>query len=636
MARAANVVANSKKAKNPYAVKEKPTPKATEEIDQNVHYERASTTLLAQQPATPEFKTLSPGKIKEWNVLRSHVEQRIMGLRNWRQSWWSTNWSDLAEFILPRRSIWLTQSTGGIPTPNNMTRGREINSAIIDPTATYAVRVCAGGLMSGLASPSRPWFKVVPSLKNVKLDSEARQWLDDVEDRVYTVLAQSNFYNSFAQECEDLVVFGTAPVLIYEDEKEIIRCYNPVIGEYYLSSSAEMRVDGVFRTFVMTVSQIVDFFGVENCSQDVQKLWQAKGNSLEVERIIGHAIEPNFGLQGTDVGKIPGNFAWRETYWLYGQGSERPLSVRGFVEQPFTAARWSTQSNDAYGRSVGMDVLPDVKQLQVMTMRMAEAIEKQVRPPLLASMEMKNQPASALPGHVTYAESIGADKGMRPIYTVQPQIDHMAKNILAIEERIKIGFFNDLFAMFSEIPGGKMTAYETAQRVQERLNRIGPVIENLITESLKPKLKRIFGIMKRKGFIDAPPDSLKGVPLDLEFVSILALAQKSAATGGLERIAAFVGNLAPVFGEAKYKLDADTLIDEMNTLLGNPDKVLRSTDEATKLYQQDLKQQQQAQQMAAAQHMAQTANIGAQAGQTLANTQIGGGQQALSAILGSG
>src|SRR5581483_7319317 len=229
-------------------------------------------------------------------------------------------------------------------------------------------------------------------------------------------------------------------------------------------------------------------------------------------------------------------FSWREVYWIFGKDGEgmRPLSVRGFVDSPFTASRWMTQSNDAYGRSAGMDVLPDVMQLQVMTRRLAEAIEKQVRPPLVADMSLKNQPSSTLPGHVTYVQSLSAQTGMRPIYQVEPDVAAMSANILQIQQRIQRGLFNDLFLMLEQAPNAKMTAYEVAQKVQEKLQVLGPVIESLITESLKPKLKRLFSILKRKGMIDPPPQSLRGMPLDIQFVSILALAQKAAATGGME------------------------------------------------------------------------------------------------------
>lgn len=616
-------------------VKPKPT-----KPDSTAHYEQAGATLLAAQPSVDLNEENSYEDDTSWQYIRNHAETRLISLRNWRESWWTQNWSDLAEFILPRRSIWLTQSTGGNPNPNNMTRGRPLNTAIADPTGTYAVRVCASGLMSGLASPSRPWFKLIPGLQKLDLDAAARAWIDETEDRMYTVIAGSNFYNAFYQECEDTCVFGTGPSILYEDESDILRFYNPAVGEYYLANGATGRVDGLYRLFVMTVSQIVDFFGIDKCPADIQSLWNEKGNSLEVERQIAHCIEPNFDIQtaedGRTVGKIPGNFTWREVYWIYGANSPRPLSYRGFVEQPFTAVRWSTQSNDAYGRSVGMDVLPDIMQLQVMTRRMAEAIEKQVRPPLIGSMELKNKPTSTLPGHLTFVTDIGPGKGIRPIYEVQPDVRAMAENIMQIENRIKQGFFNDLFLMLESQPtSDRMTAYEVAQKMQEKLQVLGPVIESLISESLKPKLKRIFSICRRRGIIDPPPDSLKGIPLDIEFVSMLALAQKGAATGGMERLMQVVGSMMPIFPEVKTLVNPVEYVREYNDLLGNPQKILYGPDQVAANQQaaaQQAQQQQQAEQLA---QVAKAAGDAAPAAQALSQLQTGGGQSVLASLLGT-
>jgi len=200
-------------------------------------YENAGPAQLAEQPSVARAPKDDGLTAEDWSTLRAHLEGELGMLRTWRDTWWIQNWSDLARFILPRRSIWLTQSAGGLPSPNTMTRGLEINESILDPTATFAMRVCAGGLMSGLASPSRPWFKIIPAMRGVTVDDEARQWIDTVEDIIYTTLARSNFYNSFAQECEDIVVYGTAPVIIYEDAQELFRCYNPCAGEYFLAAA---------------------------------------------------------------------------------------------------------------------------------------------------------------------------------------------------------------------------------------------------------------------------------------------------------------------------------------------------------------------------------------------------------------
>lgn len=616
----------------------KPTRK-DEKKEEAARYEKSEAIILAQEPADPKPSKEGLLPEGEWGVLLGHLEARLMQLRAWRTSWWMQNWSDLSEFILPRRSIWLTQSAGGIPTPNNMTRGLEINSSIVDPSATFAARICTGGLVSGMASPSRPWFKFVPSNTKEELDADARAWVDETESRMYNVLALSNFYNSFAQECEDLIVFGTAPCIIYEDPKELIHCYNPCVGEYYVANDGTLRPNGLYRQFLMTVIQMVDFFGVENCPKDIQKLWAGKGSGLDQERIIAHAIEPNFGIRsksgGKTCGQIKGDYAWRETYWVYGSAGYGPCSIRGFKEKPFTVSRWATQSNDAYGRSPGMDVLPDVLQLQVETQRKAEALEKNVRPPLVADMSLKNQPSSILPGHVTYVQQLGPQSGMRPIYEVQPDINGISADIALIQQRIQRGFFNDLFLMLEQAPNKNMTAYEVAQKMQEKLQVLGPVIEGMLN-TLKEKLKRVYGIMLRRGMIDPKPDSLKDQAINIEFVSILALAQKAAATGGVERLMALAGNMVAVWPEIKMKVKADKVLDEMNGMLGNPNVILASDAEYKQAMQAAQKQAQQVQQANMAHAAAQTASVGADAANTLSNTQIGGGQQALAAMLGQG
>lgn len=595
-------------------------------------YESASPTALSEQPSDPPKGSVKSSP--DWEQLRSHLEARLISLRAWRYSWWMQNWSDLAQFILPRRSIWLTQNSGGIPTPNNMLRGREINKSIIDPTATYAARICAGGLVSGLVSPSRPWFKIRAAMKRRELDTESRKWIDETEDRIYTVISGTNFYESEAQEKEDTVVFGTAPCIIYEDVRDIFHCYNPCIGEYYLASDGTNRINGLYRQFLQTIAQTVDFFGTETAPEEIKKMWKQKGSALDMERIVSHSIEPNFAVGENYAGVVPGNFTWREVYWLWDSGAPKPLSFRGFHDQPFTVARWSTQTNDPYGRSPGMDICPDVMQLQVMTQRLAEAIEKQIRPPLLADMQLKNQPSSSQPGSVTFVPKLGADTGMRSIYNVNPDVKAMSENIALIEQRIRIGLFNDLFLMISEQQGDRRTATEIQAKLVEKLQVLGPVIENMLGV-LKVKLKRIYGIMQRRGFIDPPPKGLQGMPLDIEFVSMLALSQKAAATNGMDRIAQIIGNFAPVYPEVKDLLDAEAFAREYNDLLGNPERIIRSPEQLAAIRQVQQQAAKATSSMQAIQHGAQTAQIASQAGQNLAATTLGGGQSALDAMFGN-
>ena len=110
---------------------------------------------------------------------------------------------------------------------------------------------------------------------------------------------------------------------------------------------------------------------------------------------------------------------------------------------------------------------------------------------------------------------------------------------------------------------------------------------------------------------------------------MLALAQKAAATTGIERLAGFIGNLAAEFPEAKDNFDPDATIQLMNGLLGNPERILRGPEQMAAIRNQRAQQQQQMQKMQMQQHMADTASTGADAANTLAGTKVGQGQQSM-------
>ena len=593
-------------------------------------YEGAGPQRLANTPPKPKRKKTPDGATGNWSVIRRHAEARLNMLRSWRFSWLSHD-QLLEAYLLPRRGIFINTA---MPTPNSMIRGAPINTNILDPTGTYAMRRCAAGLMSNEMSPTRQWFKLKPALfAREKAAPDAVEWFEEVESRMDTTMAGSNFYQEMAQVFEDLVSFGTGPAIIYEDDEDLIRVYTPCCGEYFVASSSANRVETLARQFVMTISAIVEMFGLENCPPDVQDMWRDKGGALEVEKIVCHMIEPNAainvpGYDAEEPGVVAGGFAWRESYWIWGTASDWPLSLAGFHEAPHLCPRWAVTSNDAYGRSVGMDVLPDIIQLQVMTARLAEAEEKMVRPPMLASIEMRNEPSSILPGKVTYVAGLGPEKGMRPAYTVNPQIREFGETILQVQTRIREGFFNDLFAQLEQV-NKQMTAYEVAARNQEKLQILGPVIERLQNECLAPAIKRIFRIMERKGVLPPLPPSLHGVPLGIEYVGILALAQKAAKTASMERFASTMTTLAQTRPEVADIWDAQALGLEYGEDLFLPQKIFNSPDKIAALGAARAKQAQLAASMQAAQHAAQTA-------QQLSQVDVGGGINAVQAMTGAG
>lgn len=503
-------------------------------LDANLsHYEIAGPQLLAMQPPRIEAE---PTDGKDWEFIFPQLESRLSGLRTWRTSWW-THWATLAAFILPRRYRFLVVA-------NDTGRGGQDTQNIIDSTATLAMQTCAAGMWSGLTPPTRPWFKLAVAIDWIELDDAAKAWLEEAERILYYVFAQSNFYNIMAQAFQDVATFGTAPIIMYEDAEDVLRCYLPCSGEYYLAVGSRLSVDTLYREFVLTIQQIVDMFGLEACPEQVRSRWEQGGGSLEMEMIVAHAIEPNFAMsknRGKDkINVVPGHFTWREVYWLKGQKSVAELSRRGFNGCPFFAARWSVVSNDAYGHSPGMDCLGDTKQLQLETRRKGEFIEKLVRPPMGANPEMKNEPSSILPGNITYTSTEGSKKGFWPLFEVSPTaLPPMIEDIKEIQTRIKECYFVNLFMAITQMAGVQpRNELELTKRDLERLQSLGPFVNLFTTEVADPAVMRALDICDRRRLLRPKPPTLAGMPLKVDCISMMKIAQAASANTGIAAVVA--------------------------------------------------------------------------------------------------
>lgn len=558
----------------------------------------------------------------QYAVLRQQVEGRLEGLRTDRMSWWA-HWAQLAEMFLPRRYKWFV-------TPNQANRGTQINQSIVDETGVIAARTLASGMMTGMTSPTKSWFSLgLHDLAEIPY-GPVKLYLSECTRRILRVLAESNFYTTLATFYHELGVFGTATMLIYDDPDQIIRCYGPCLGEFFLGANAKLEVDSLYREFTYTVKQVVDEFGLDNVSTRTREMFKQGRAQLSSEVVVCHAIEPNFLIfkDGESGGfyPVPKKFAYRECYWEKDQSADTPfLRCAPYHEKPFMAGRWDIVSNDAYGRSPGMDALPATRQLQIEQKRKAEAIDKNVRPPMVGSVSMKNEPSSILPGSITYVTDMQSS-GFKPAFQVDPRIAELNEDIKEVQSRIKEVFFVDLFLMISQLDTVR-TATEIDARREEKLVMLGPVIERFENEVLDPLIERVFSIMERRGLLPDPPAELQGQTVNVQYVSMLAEAQAAAKTAGTERFLSLIGNLAGVDQSVLDVVDFDALASDYAANLDVTPKGIRSPDQIAALR---AKREQQAQ----AQQAMQEGLAMTQGAANLSKTDVGGGQNALQMMTG--
>jgi hypothetical protein len=236
--------------------------------------------------------------------------------------------------------------------------------------------------------------------------------------------------------------------------------------------------------------------------------------------------------------------------------------------------------------------------------------------------------ASLIAGDITYIEP-GASGKFEPAQTILPgSIEALNQDISRHEEQIRRAFFTDLFLMLTNLDRPQMTATEVAERHEEKLLMLGPVLENIHNDLLDPLIDRTFGIMLRNGLIPPAPEELQGKELKVEYISILAQAQRAVGVNSIRQTAGFIMDLAQVAPNVMDKFDADQAVNQFADMQGVPPTIIRSDKNVAIMRQQ--RAQQQAAQAAAAQ-----APEAAKTMKTMSETKINQqGESALEAALG--
>lgn len=523
---------------------------------------------------------------------KQRLNQRHEALKTERSTWLDT-WREIAEHMRPR--AFREQRS-------DANKGTKKHQSIINFTPLEAARTLASGMMTGITSPARPWFRLsITGSPDISNSPGVKVWLSEVEKVLRQALARSNIYNGLHLVYADLGPFAVTAMLIEPDGEDGARAYVFPIGSYCLAAGARGNVNTIFREISLTVAQLIELFGEDKLSLAAKNAKEA--NRLDDRFDVVHAIYPNPDFVKGALG--PRGKAFSSDWWETKSGNEEGfLRESGWDQFPVLCPRWSRTGEDVYGSGPGFDALGDCKALQLFERRSAQAADKIVNPPMNSPTSARNTPVSLLPGAVNFVDALGQGQAIRPAIELRADVITVFREYIAnCENRIRKAFFAHLWLLITE-QQGDMTATEVDERKEEKLQQLGAVLEALNDELLDPLLDLLYAICLASGQIPPPPPELQGRELKPEYISIMAAAQKVLATTGIERLANFVGNLSKLDPTIMDKIDLDQMADEYADAVGTPPNCVR-TDEAV---EDRRKQRAQAQAQAAAdQQMAQQA-----------------------------
>ena len=510
---------------------------------------------------------------------RADLLTRWGHLRTERATWWS-HWQEVTTYLLPRNGRYFEQDRN---------KGTRRHNSIYDNTGTRALRTLGAGMMAGATSPARPWFRLGTADPELNRYAPVKLWLNDVTERMQLVFQKSNTYRTLHGIYEELGAFGTAGSIILPDPRTAIHHYPVTVGEYAIAQDYQGKINTLYREFQKTVGEVVREFGYKKCSTSVKNLFD-RGN-LDAWITVIHAIEPREDRERDFKKKDNMNMAYKSCYFELGGDGEQVLRESGYKDFPAVIPRWGISGGDVYGNSPGMESLGDIKQLQHEQLRKAQGIDYQTKPPLQVPAYMKNRDVDSLPGGVTYVD--GQQGKIETAFNVNLNLQHLLMDIQDVRGRINSSFYADLFLMLANATDTRMTATEVAERHEEKLLMLGPVLERLHNELLAPLIDNTFNRMVEAGLIPPAPDELQGMELSVEFVSMLAQAQRAIGTNSVDRYVNNLGMIAQMKPDILDKFDSDAWADGYADMLGVDPKLVVSGETVARIRQQRAQAQQQ-------------------------------------------
>lgn len=511
--------------------------------------------------------------------------------------------------------------------------GKRRDDKLICTNAIKYCHILAAGMQWGITSPTRPWVEYALPLQLMKLPGVA-EWLDTCAQITLDILDRSNFYAQNHQLYLEAPTFGTGAMLILEDNETVIHCQTFTMGEYAFGVDDKGRPNSFARNIKMTVEQIVDKYGKENCPQDVQNLYDQQ--RFDVWKDVKHLIVPN---KAYDPKKMDNKaMRYRDYHWMAGNNEGKYLRDSGFNEFPISIARWAVNGADIYGTGPGIWTLKDGMALHLVGSDIYSATELGVKPPIQAPVDvMKQGGINILPAGANYYNpNGGSDGGIKPVFQVALDIDHAVALKKEIEEVMKQHYCVPVFQWLLGLEGGTRTATEIQRIAAEQMTQMGPMLERLQNEYLPSVLDRVWAIGQRLRVYPPPPPSLQrpefaGMPIKIKYVSILAQSQQNYMVTPIMSTLEAAMKMA-IEGQRMDVYDNINFDESMRLIATNggaPPSVLNSPEKIQQIREQRAQQQQMEQMAAMGMAATQGAkNLGAAKmdGDTLLKRMAGGGQ----------
>lgn len=529
-----------------------------------------------------ELQYLTVAKIKE----RLEAKKSARGL-------WESHWDEVIDYIFPRRGTVTGQRADG----------QKTSFRLLDNTGVQSNELLAGMLHSLLTNPDVYWFEFTTG--NLVLDNKdsVRKWFQEVIRQMHSTLNNSNFQTEVAEMYLDLTSLGTGCQHIEESDEEIVRFMTYFVKDYYIGEDYHGRVAEIDRVLSWETSKIIAKWGRDSLPPRLLREFDG-GKDLKYEVI--HTVYPayisNKEMTGDDV--------WLTQYVM--PEFDHEIEKGKYDTFPYVVPRWGKASGEQWGRSPGMNALPEMKVLNKMNETMLNGAQKVVDPPMQLPDDGFILPFVTRPGGINYYRP-GTDIA-KPVFN-DTRIDFGFQAMEDRRQRVRDAFYVDQLKLRQG--GPMMTATEVMQRTEEAMRLLSPMLSRMHQEYLKPMVERVYKAMLKRGKLPPVPPELDGVQLDVKYSSLIAKAQRMSDVQNISRTLETIAPYLNLDPNGADNFNVDNIIRVVASALGFPQEAIRNANDVLNMREQRKQAQQEAMQAQKEQEMMKNAQVGAQTLQTM-------------------
>lgn len=510
---------------------------------------------------------------------------------------WESHWEEIALRMLPSSShLFMTGGWAGLKS----TPGMKKNQYIYDSTAGVALGRFAAILDSLLTPRNQTWHSLAASDPALQKDRQCTLWFEQVNRILFNFryAPKANFASQNQQNYLSLGAFGNCAMFVDDLASEPgIRYKSVHLSETYFVENHQGIVDEVWRYFGMTARQVMQKWGAKAQDKIPDGILTAAKVNPEQMFFFIHTVRPR---AEPDYKRVDYKGMPFESIYVSELGHV-VMEEGGFRSFPYAVSRYEQASNETYGRSPAMDVLPAVKTLNEEKKTMLKQGHRVVDPVLLAHDDGVLDSFSLKPGAINPG---GVSADGRALVQALPVGNIAAGKELMDDERaiINDAFLVNIFQILTETP--QMTATEIMERVKEKGILLAPTIGRQQSEYLGPMIEREIDILMRQRLLPPMPQILieaKG-EYKITYNSPLTRAQRAEEASGLMRTIESALQVVQVTQDPSPLdfFDWDTIIPEISAIQGVPAKWMRDMKAVQAMRQQRQEQQQQQQAVNAA------------------------------------